>query len=171
MKIFITNLAKYNEGVLKGEWVCLPMRERKLQSRINNILGTDEELFITDYEAPFRIEEYDNISDLNEFAENLGEIQERDEVIAAISDEVLGDGYSRDELLRILSEHEYCVVYDVWTETELALKVDESFLPFDYQAAEAAGVSGYINWSIVGRDMVLDGWTITGDGLAVRVYR
>ena len=38
MKIFITNLAKYNEGVLKGEWICLPMDEMKLQSKIKNIL-------------------------------------------------------------------------------------------------------------------------------------
>ncbi len=31
--------------------------------------GTDEEIFITDFEAPISIDEYDNISDLNEFAE------------------------------------------------------------------------------------------------------
>jgi hypothetical protein len=78
MKIFITNWAKYNEGILKGEWVCLPMDEKKLQSKINNILGNDEEFFITDYEAPIKIEEYDNIADLNEFAEKLDGIRERD---------------------------------------------------------------------------------------------
>jgi antirestriction protein len=78
MKIFITNLAKYNEGVLRGEWVCLPMDEKKLQSKINNILESDEEFFITDYEAPIKIEEYDNIADLNEFAEKLDGIRERD---------------------------------------------------------------------------------------------
>ena len=85
-------MAKYNEGILKGEWVCLPMNEKKLQSKINNILGSDEEFFITDYEAPIKIEEYDNIADLNEFAEKLDDIQERDEVIEALSKDVLGDG-------------------------------------------------------------------------------
>ena len=171
MKIFITNLAKYNEGVLKGEWICLPMDEMKLQSKINNILGSDEEFFISDYEAPIRINEYDNISALNKFAEKLAGIQERDEVIEAISKDVLGDGYSRDELLRILSEREYYVVDDVWTESDLAIKVDESLLPFDYQAAGAAGVSNYIDWDAVGRDMVMDGWNITSRGFAVRVCR
>ena len=171
MKIFITNLAKYNEGVLKGEWVSLPMDEKKLWSKINNILGIDEELFISDYEAPISIDEFDNISDLNVFAENLGDIQEKDEVIAAISKEVLGDGYSRDELLRILSDREYYVVEDVWVESELAIKVEESLLPFDYQAAEEAGVSGYIDWNTVGREMLIDGWNITENGFAVRVYR
>jgi antirestriction protein len=171
MKIFITNLAKYNEGVLRGEWVCLPMDEKKLQSKINNILESDEEFFITDYEAPIKIEEYDNIADLNEFAEKLDGIRERDEVIEAISKDVLGDGYSRNELLRVLSEREYCVVEDVWTQSDLAIKIEESLLPFDYQAVEAANVSGYIDWDAVGRDMVIEGWNITGNGLAVKVFR
>jgi antirestriction protein len=171
MKIFITNLAKYNEGVLKGEWICLPMNEMKLQSKINNILGSDEEFFISDYESPFKIDEYDNITDLNELAEKLDEIKEKDEVIEAISKDVLGDGYSRDELLRILSEREYYVVEDVWTESDLPIKVDESLLPFDYQAAEAAGLSGYIDWDSVGRDMIMDGWNITGRGFAVKIFK
>jgi len=104
-------------------------------------------------------------------AEMLDEIQEKDEVIAAISKEVLGDGYSREELLRILSEREYYAVDDVRTESDLALQVDDSLLPFDYQAAETAGVSGYIDWNAVGRDMIMDGWNITGDGFAIKVYR
>jgi len=171
MKIFITNLAKYNEGILKGEWISLPMDEMKLQTKINNILGGTEEFFISDYEAPFIIGEFNNISELNEFAEQLDGIQERDGVIEAISKDVLGDGYPRDELIRVLSEREYYVVDDVWTESDLAVKVDESLLPFDYQAAETAGVSGYIDWNAVGRDMIMDGWIITGNGFAVRVYR
>ena len=171
MKIFITNLAKYNEGLIKGEWISLPMDEMKLQSKIKNILKSDEEFFISDYEAPITINEYDNISELNEFAEKLDGIQESDEVIEAISNDVLGDGHSRDDLIRILSEREYYVVEDVWTGSDLALKFEESLLPFDYQAAEAAGVSNYIDWDAVGRDMVMDGWNITGKGFAVKIFR
>ena len=170
MKIFITNLAKYNEGNLKGEWISLPMDKMKLRSKIKNILGSDEEFFISDYDAPIKINEYDNDSELNEFAEKLDGIQERDEVIEAISKDVLGDGYSRDEMFRILSEREYYVVDDVWTECDLAVKVDESLLPFDYQTAEASGVSNYIDWDVVGREMVLDGWNITGKGFAVKIF-
>jgi len=59
----------------------------------------------------------------------------------------------------------------VWTESDLAVKVEESLLPFDYQAAESAGVSSYIDWDAVGREMILDGWNITGRGFAVRVCR
>jgi antirestriction protein len=131
---------------------------KKVAVQNKKILGNDEEFFITDYEAPFKIGEYDNIEDLNEFAEKLDGIQERDEVIEAIAQDILGDGYSRGELIRLLSEREYYVVDDVWTESDLPLKADESLLPFDYQAAEVAGVSGYIDWDAVGRDMIMDGW-------------
>jgi hypothetical protein len=88
-------------------------------------------------------------------------------VIEAIAQDILGDGYSRGELIRLLSEREYYVVDDVWTESDLPLKADESLLPFDYQAAEVAGVSGYIDWDAVGRDMIMDGWNITSNGFAV----
>jgi hypothetical protein len=74
-------------------------------------------------------------------------------------------------MLRVLSEREYCVVEDVWTQSDLAIKIEESLLPFDYQAVEAANVSGYIDWDAVGRDMVIEGWNITGNGLAVKVFR
>jgi hypothetical protein len=171
MKIYITNLAKYNEGVLKGEWVSLPINQTALQSKINNILGADEELFISDYEAPIKIDEYDSVSELNDLAGKLAEIQEPDDVIAAISNEVLGSGYSMDELIRILTDHEYYIVEDVWTESDLAIKVDESLLPFDYNAVDASGATGYIDWETVGREMILSGWTITGKGFAVLVYK
>ena len=171
MKIYITNLAKYNEGVLKGEWVSLPIDETALQSKIKNILGSDEELFISDYEAPVKIDEYDSISDLNDLAGQFAEIQETDDVIAAISNEVLGSGYPMEELFRILSDHEYYIVEEVWTESDLAIKVDESLLPFDYKAADAAGALGYIDWESVGREMAMSGWTITGKGFAVLIYK
>ena len=171
MKIYITNLVKYNEGVLKGEWVSLPMDEKKLQSKINNILGSDEEFFITDYEAPIKIDEYDSISDLNEFARKFAEIQETDDVIAAIANEVLGPEYPMEELVRILSDHEYYIVEEVWTKSDLARKVDESLLPFDYKAVDAAGASGYIDWEAVGREMVMSGWTITRKGFAVLICK
>ena len=77
-----------------------------------------------------------------------------------------------EELFRILSDHEYYIVGEVWTESDLAVKVDESLLPFDYKAVDAAGgASGYIDWEAVGREMVMSGWTITGEGFAVLVFR
>ena len=53
MKIYITNLGKYNEGYLIGKWVQLPVAEDALE-KVLEAIGIDdyyEEIFITDYET------------------------------------------------------------------------------------------------------------------------
>lgn len=69
MKIYVANLAKYNNGRLIGKWISLPIDSNDLQDEINSILGTDEEFAIHDYEAPFRIKEYSNPFHVNQIAE------------------------------------------------------------------------------------------------------
>ena len=57
---FVTNLGKYNEGMLVGEWVKLPTTEEEMQKVFERIgIGKQdefgqpyEEWFITDYECP-----------------------------------------------------------------------------------------------------------------------
>jgi len=55
MEIFLTNLGKYVEGCLVGQWVKLPVPEDKLESVLKQIGINDEyeEYFITDYETSF----------------------------------------------------------------------------------------------------------------------
>lgn len=56
---FVTNLGKYNEGMLVGEWVKLPTTEEEMQKVFERIgIGKQdefgqpyEEWFITDYDA------------------------------------------------------------------------------------------------------------------------
>ena len=80
IKIFLTNLGKYNDGILCGEWLKLPVPAEKLDEVLERI-GIDgeyEEYFITDFEAPFSnlsISEYASIAELNEFAERLDEVE------------------------------------------------------------------------------------------------
>ena len=80
MSIYITNLGKYNEGYLMGEWVKLPVPADKLDEVLERIgiNGEYEEYFITDYEASFanlNLSEYTSIEALNEFAERLDEME------------------------------------------------------------------------------------------------
>ena len=68
MKIYLTNLGKYNEGYLVGEWVHLPISSEDLKEVFDRIGINEEyeEFFITDYECDiFKIHEYDSISYLN----------------------------------------------------------------------------------------------------------
>ena len=83
IKIFVTNLGKYNEGFLIGEWVTLPVSDEELEAVFERIGISDkpdalgryyEEYFITDYESDFdglHIGEYESIGRLNEIAEEL----------------------------------------------------------------------------------------------------
>lgn len=169
IKIYVANLAKYNEGILKGEWLQLPMDSDELQEAISNVLGTDEEYAIHDYDAPFEVSEYEDIFALNELAQDLEAISEDEEIVSIIADDVLGTGYDKQELVRVLKDHEYSVAYDVWTEQDLALKVDEELLPFDYSTVKNAGIENYLDWETIGQEMVMDGWVIK-NSFGVRVY-
>ncbi len=80
INIYLTNLGKYNEGYLIGEWIELPIDEEELQDCLDRIGINEEyeEYFITDYETdlPISIGEYENISSLNEMAETLLDLSE-----------------------------------------------------------------------------------------------
>ena len=78
MKIYITNLGKYNEGYLIGKWVRLPVADDVLE-KVLEAIGIDEyyeEYFITDYETEIvgignSIGEYSSLEELNKLAERL----------------------------------------------------------------------------------------------------
>lgn len=81
LNIYITNLGKYNEGELIGEWAKLPLSEEELQEILNRIGINEEyeEYFITDYEADINgleIGEYSNIGELNKIAKKFEELEE-----------------------------------------------------------------------------------------------
>ena len=86
---FVTNLGKYNEGALVGEWVKFPTTEEEMQKVFERIgIGsTDdfgqpyEEWFITDYECPIHgvydmLGEYESLDKLNYLAARLEEMPE-----------------------------------------------------------------------------------------------
>ena len=75
---FVTNLGKYNEGALVGEWVKFPTTQEEMQKVFERIgIGSKdefgqvyEELFITDYECPLHgvvryAGEYESLDKLN----------------------------------------------------------------------------------------------------------
>jgi len=87
MKVYITDLEAYNNGHLVGAWYQLPMNEDLLAESIENVLQEGksicedeyfhEEYFITDFECDYmEIEEYSNLTKLNEIAEAMESIDE-----------------------------------------------------------------------------------------------
>ena len=86
---FITNLGKYNEGELVGEWVKFPTSAEELQKVFDRIgIGSKdefgnsyEEWFISDYDCYVeglysKLGEYSNLNELNYLASKLEELND-----------------------------------------------------------------------------------------------
>lgn len=84
---FITNLGKYNEGELVGEWVKFPTTADEMKAVFERIgIGStdefgrlNEEWFITDYDCYVgnlydKLDEYANIDELNYLASRINEM-------------------------------------------------------------------------------------------------
>lgn len=75
IKGYITNLGKYNEGYLIGEWITFPIEEDELEEVFKRIGINEEyeEFFFTDWECEIdlRLGEYVSIGKVNEYAEAI----------------------------------------------------------------------------------------------------
>ena len=89
---FVTNLGKYNEGELVGEWVKFPTTEEEMQKVFERIgIGKQDdfgqpsdEWFITDYEGPIygvqqMLGEYESLDKLNYLAALIDELSLSDQ--------------------------------------------------------------------------------------------
>ena len=84
VKAFVTNLGKYVEGQLVGEWVTFPIDEIEQDEMLKRIgIGEEyEEIFVTDYDSELPLYEefgeYPDLEELNEFAEEIESMSEHD---------------------------------------------------------------------------------------------
>ena len=155
LKIYLTNLAKYNEGTLKGKWIDLPMDDDELNNEIRSVLGQDEECFITDYESPFNLDEYENVNDLNDLASQLDELDGHDtEKIVYLLENI---GLDRDEALKQYEDVDY---YPNMTLSDVAEEmVDEGLF-----GEISENIRPYLDFEKLGRDLSFDGYHETKKG-------
>lgn len=154
IRIFITNLAKYNEGFLVGKWVSLPLSEDELWAEVKGILGNDEEHFITDYEAPFKIEEYDSITDLNTLAAELEDMDDDDVTKAVFL--VNEQGYDFKDAIAKVDDVDY---YPGLTLKDLA----EQFVDEGLFGEIPEKIQCYLDFDAIARDLGFD-YTETPEG-------
>ena len=148
---YVTNLGKYNEGELLGEWVDFPVSEEELDEVFARI-GIDgkyyEEYFITDYEgiwAGSMKDEYISIERLNDIAETLQEFDE-DVLAAALEYWTLYDVLEMNPIdLMIYSDvhDEYDLGY-YWIEESGCYNLGDDIL------------SHYFNYEAFGRDIAIE---------------
>ena len=160
---FVTNLGKYNEGELVGEWVKFPTTAEEMQAVFQRIgIGeTDdfgcvyEEWFITDYDCYVdglydKLSEYSNLDELNYLASKLDDMMQYDydKFCAAV---YMGDHTSSIQDLINLTENLDC--YDVYPDIE----DDEDLGRYYLEEVDASLVPehlrNYIDYEAYGRDI------------------
>lgn len=155
MNIYLTNLGKYNEGKLVGEWVQLPISDEELQEVFKRIGINEkyEEYFITDYECDFyEIGEYESINTLNEMAKKLDNLdEEQEQVVKVLMSEC---GYDLDDAIEKAESGDYRIYADCNDMTDVAYAVVEEC---DYLRNVPETVARYFDYEAFGRDLGIEG--------------
>ena len=121
---FVTNLGKYNEGELVGEWVHFPTTEEEMKEVFERIgIGSKgefgqvyEEWFITDYDCSIHgvsnlLGEYENLDKLNYLAARLDEMSRSElEHFVAIMDSGCDEVNDLDDLINLTYNADICLL-------------------------------------------------------------
>lgn len=111
IKIYVANLSAYNNGQLIGGWFTLPTPLEEIFKVVFSPNELDEngqpygDFTIHDYQAPFEIQEYENLKKLNEIAEMFeGLSEEQVDIIVELKKQgiitCLLDGYEALDNIR-----------------------------------------------------------------------
>lgn len=163
LRVFLTNLGKYNEGELVGEWLELPATDDEIEAVKERIGINDyyEEWFITDYETGIpglNVGEYDDLDDLNDIAQNLADLDRYDmEIVAAY----LEEGYDLEDAI---DRKDDAVVWSNCSDmTDVAYTYIEETGMLD---SVPDNIARYFDYEAFGRDMSFEGqfvFTDSGD--------
>lgn len=164
LNVCITNLGKYNEGELIYERLYLPFLEGELEEVLEKI-GINEEYeewFISDYETELNISigEYQNITDLNYCIEELESMDIDINIINGILDHYTTD---LEEVVQILRNGNYTVLYNVKSESDIGMAIAEELYDIDLTSY----ISNFINYSDLASDT---SYNLIGGNMALEVY-
>jgi len=163
-RIYLTNLGAYNAGILRGEWVDLPIDNAEY-AEVYKRIGIDaehEEMFVTDYDCddsrisglfPY-LGEFENVSLLNWLAGELSALASwQIDVYAgalALGDHT-GDIYSLIALARGLDS--YMLLEDVNDDDDLGHYYADICC---YDTSTMGPLADYIDFDSYGRDIRLE---------------
>ena len=166
---FVTNLGKYNEGALVGEWVKFPTTEEEMQKVFERIgIGTKdefgqvyEEWFITDYECPVHgvydmLGEYESLDKLNYLASRIEEMDKwEQEKFVAIMESGCDQVSDIDDLINLTYNLDnYDFLPDITDESDLGYYyVHEAGI---YSEKDLGPLANYIDYERFGRDIAMD---------------
>ena len=161
---FITNLGKYNEGCLVGEWIDFPINEDDLKEVFERIEidGVNyEEYFFTDWECDLDLGlgEYESIDHVNEIAEMINDLSSDDyEKLVAIMEYDTGNALEAIEYL-----DNYTFYHDTTLEDFAYDMVQEQY--FSKETPEI--FQTYFDYEAFARDLSFEGYHEVNDGVLV----
>ena len=163
---FITNLGKYNEGALVGEWVKFPTTAEELKKVFERIgIGqkddfgqTYEEWFITDYDCYVDglydlMGEYANLDELNYLASKLDDMSQ-DEYERFQAAMEVGDHTGSIQELINLTENLDC--YDVYPDIHDHDDLGRYYIEELDAMQVPEHLRNYIDYEAYGRDIALE---------------
>ena len=163
---FVTNLGKYNEGELVGEWVKFPTTAEEMKQVFDRIgIGKTgdfgqvyEEWFITDYDCHVdglydKLGEYESLDELNYLASKLDEMDrgEFEQFQAAME---IGDHSGSVQEIINLTENLDC--YDVYPGIEDYDDLGRYYIDELDAMQVTEHLRNYIDYEAYGRDIALD---------------
>ena len=163
---FITNLGKYNEGALVGEWVKFPTTAEELKKVFERIgIGakddfgqTYEEWFITDYDCYVDglydlLGEYANLDELNYLASKLDDMSQDEYERFQAAMEIGNHTGSIQELIN-LTENLDC--YDVYPDIHDHDDLGRYYIEELEAMQVPEHLRNYIDYEAYGRDIALE---------------
>lgn len=153
IRIFLTNLGKYNEGELVGEWVDLPVSDLSAVLKRIGINDRYEEFFITDYETNIpnlNISEYANIDELNDLASQIADMDEQQILIMSAR---LDIGESIEDAVAGCDDG--TVYDDCYTDQDLGYAIVDTLGGIDQIDKETLEM--YFDYDGYGRDAKING--------------
>ena len=163
---FITNLGKYNEGELVGEWVKFPTTAEEMKEVFKRIgIGQKddfgqpyEEWFITDYDCYVdglydKLGEYENLDELNYLASKLDEMDQGEYAQFQTSMEMGDHCGSLQEIIN-LTENLDC--YEIYPNIEDYDDLGRYYIEELDAMQVPEHLQNYIDYEAYGRDVAMD---------------
>ena len=163
---FITNLGKYNEGVLVGEWVKFPTTAEELQKVFERIgIGSKddfgrpyEEWFITDYDCYVdglyeMLGEYENLDELNYLASKLEELDDHDYEHFQATMQVSDYTGSVKDLINLIDNLDK---YEIYPGVEDYSDLGHYYIDEVGVMEVPEHLANYIDYEAYGRDVAID---------------
>ena len=163
---FITNLGKYNEGELVGEWVKFPTTAEEMKEVFKRIgIGQRddfgqpyEEWFITDYDCYVdglydKLGEYESLDELNYLASKLDEMSDSEYAQFQVGMEMGDHCGSLQEIIN-LTENLDC--YEVYPHIEDYDDLGRYYIDELEVMQVPEHLQNYIDYEAYGRDVAMD---------------